>query len=493
MLAWGAPSEAQALESACEAAPEADAFLVQRKSMLVLDLLSQQGRVAYAGDEENPRPVPNKSFADWVDVDNADRSRQFIDPATYLYIGFRNARLASRRDESVPLSAAGLWCLVERGDLVLIGQGDDPHYTTVAQVDRAGGRISFADRWPERFPLLPDRAEIVSAAGYKVVETSRAWFTRSVVGVVKLAGADALRDFAAVQPLALELPAVCFAFGQSYLRAGADEFVPEAVKAYRCARRAGRDAGDAAMEAQAVNRLHFALLLDYYGRSARGELRLAEDAYREAESLRTTDNRGALIDSNSAADFERWGRAAMPLGSKGASLADNYFGEALARDANLYSVLVLRARHRLYMGRFQASLVDATRAAELIEADRDAARRDETRLDPRDRTGRDELDRRWKSTAIQMDAALRTRAHAGAELNLPDVVLPTISLIRAQYPTEPWATYVEGILQRRRGCTLEAARTFNQALQQDPGAALRSEIERELSALARDDRGCVPP
>ncbi len=330
------------------------------------------------------------------------------------------------------------------------------------------------------------------AAGFKLVETSRVWFTRSVVGVIKLAGADALRDFAASQPRALEPPAVCFAFGQSYLRAGADEFVPEAVKAYRCARRAARDAGDAAMEARAVNRLHFALLLDYYRRNARGEGGLAEDAYREAVSLRTTDNRNALIDSNSAADLERWGHAAMAAGSKGESWADRYFGEALARDPNRHSVLVLRARHRLSMRQFQSSLDDATRAAQLIAADRDAARRDEARLDPRDQTGRDELDRRLESTAIQMDAALRTRAYAGAELNLPDVVQPTISLLRKRYPTEPWATYVEGILHRRRGCPLEAARAFNQALQQDPRAELRSEIQRELTALSGDGRDCIP-
>lgn len=107
MLAWGVPCEAQALESACEAAPEADAFLMQRKSMFVADVLSRQGRDAYAGDEANPRPVPNKSLADWVDVYNAARGRVFIDPATHLYIGFRNARSTSGRDESVPFRRPG--------------------------------------------------------------------------------------------------------------------------------------------------------------------------------------------------------------------------------------------------------------------------------------------------------------------------------------------------------------------------------------------------
>lgn len=492
MLAWGVPSDAQAVESACEAAPAADEFLVQRKLLFYADVLSQQGRVEYAGDEANPRPLPNKSFADWVDVYNADRDRALIDPATHLYIGFRNARLASGRDESVPLSTDRLWCLVERGDTVLIGQGDDPHYTTVGRVDRVGGRIAFADRWPERFPLLPDRAEIVRVEGYKLVETSRAWFTRSVVGVIKLVGADALRNFAASQPGALEPPAVCFGFGQSYLRAGADGFVPDAAKAYRCARRAARDAGDAAMEARAVNRLHFALLLDYYLRSSRGEGRLAEDAYREAESLRTTDNRTALIDSNSAADFERLGRAAMANGSKGASWADSYLSEALARDPNIHSALVLRARHRLNTGRFQASLDDTMQAGSLIIEDHNAARRDEAQLDPRDLTGRNELDRRLKSHEIQMDAVLRTRAYAGAKLNLPDVVQPIIRLLRKRDPKESWATYVEGILHRRRACPSEAALAFNQALQQDPPAALRSEIERELSELSGDGRDCVP-
>src|SRR5262249_34473221 len=82
---------------------------------------------------------------------------QLFGLAGYRFFAFHDDRLQSTDDEVVTVPRSVLWCFVHEGDWVLLSDRNTHHYTQVHRVDRAGKRIIFADRWPDRFFLLEGR------------------------------------------------------------------------------------------------------------------------------------------------------------------------------------------------------------------------------------------------------------------------------------------------------------------------------------------------
>src|SRR6516162_9696065 len=90
-------------------------------------ILSHQGKVAYAGDIPSAPPPPEKSLHDLaVDLIYPDAT----------YFTFQSDRAPSGDPEVISAPKQDLWCLLRRGDIVLVRAGADAHIARIFDVDR---------------------------------------------------------------------------------------------------------------------------------------------------------------------------------------------------------------------------------------------------------------------------------------------------------------------------------------------------------------------
>ena len=162
---------------------------VVRNVLIQRDLFCQNAR--YAGDDENPRPLPQLSLADWKRytefIWQNSRREGFQAIPSALYFAFYNDRFAGEEGATVSLSPAHLWWLVAPGDSVLLSDGIVHHYTMVSSVDRSAERVAFADPWEDRFFLKEGLnmagVSAVPVDGVRGLTVSADEFQRVIVGL----------------------------------------------------------------------------------------------------------------------------------------------------------------------------------------------------------------------------------------------------------------------------------------------------------------------
>jgi hypothetical protein len=176
-------------------------WMIQSKEFVELRL---QGGVGYEGDQPDARPLPKVSLRALAeDLEAALRRHQRdgkpIDPNA-IYFTFHADTAPSREPEVISVPKPDLWCLVQRGDTVLLSDGSDPHITSVFSVNRETRSIFILDPWPERFFMLKGRnvrgysAELVDFpdlisggdAQRKLVRIDKDQFLKVAVGIITL-------------------------------------------------------------------------------------------------------------------------------------------------------------------------------------------------------------------------------------------------------------------------------------------------------------------
>jgi tetratricopeptide (TPR) repeat protein len=241
---------------------------------LAIEVLTQ-GAVGYAGDADDPRPVPARSLYDLkkelVDTLAAARLRSAF-PEDTLFFAFCHDRVASPLEETVPVSRDALWWLAAPGDTLLVSDRRTHHYISVLRVDTDADRIQLLDPWPDRVMLkkglniagveavVEPLANEATAGKTLVVTITRAEFLKVAVGLVTRDTPDLIDQYLADRPTERESGDTRLAFGLTLLDAEKYGLYRKAAEHFRAALRLAEAAHASERIDDAAARLFVALV-----------------------------------------------------------------------------------------------------------------------------------------------------------------------------------------------------------------------------------------
>src|SRR5207245_1628629 len=129
------------------------------------------------------------------------------------------------------------WCLMQRGDKVLLSDQRSHHWTSVYEVDRQRAHVFFLDRWPQllldgfndagvsaELRPLPERPQKT------LVKITRAEFMRVAAAVVTLDTPDLVDYYVRINAQAAQDPWTYLAFGLAALNTEETQFAEPSVR-----------------------------------------------------------------------------------------------------------------------------------------------------------------------------------------------------------------------------------------------------------------------
>jgi hypothetical protein len=464
----------------------------------------------YAGDDPNPRALPNrtlytikKKMSDYLQAGVIKQARSDADdkpPWAWdaFNLAFCSDRVKMPLDEVIPVPREDLWWLVAPNDLVLLSDRVTHHYTTVDHIARENDRIYFIDEWPDRIFLKaglnsadvaarvdPYLAGILDNAGLKdkkQVSITRAEFLRVIVGVVTLDTPALMARYLAYRPEAKEKFAVRFSFGAALMDVESDRLAKFAVPHFKAAWRlaaAQPQCGDAEL---AAARLYQALAITEFVQLYTDEPLAAKPFADELKSLLAQLSEQALLDRLEIEEIARIGNAAGHAQQFDAAL--RYLDHAVARGPAHEGARHLRAMARSQVGDWHAVVEDLD-AALAANAERTRAREAERDArDPRDRHGLDDdaarlgglRGRRCEELELLFNACVNLQDFARARVVAAEVV--------ALEPERASGHRMLGALAMQAGDMAAARRLLGTAREKETSAGARAQLDRVLASLA---------
>jgi hypothetical protein len=207
----------------------------------------------YAGDADNPRPVPPTRLQDlrkqFTDSFAAARLRDAF-PESTVTLAFRSDRAKMPLDQAIPVPREDLWWLAVPGDTVLLSDRRTHHYVSVERIDDEAQRIVFNDPWAERCFLrkglnvagveavierMGDAGDGSGRPAVAMVNISRDEFLRVTLGIVTRDTPDVMERYFAHRPSARSSFDVRFSAGMLLLAAEQRAVMADAASHLRAA------------------------------------------------------------------------------------------------------------------------------------------------------------------------------------------------------------------------------------------------------------------
>jgi len=442
------------------------------------------GGLPYAGDEPNPRPLPQTTLYDFKRRVAASAPSGQGPVPDALYFAFYSDKYRVAPEKAITVPAEHLWWLAASQDTVLLSDRRTHHYTEIAEVDREQERISFHDLWPDNFFLLPGRNTLgIAARRDPGLSISKAEFLRVVTGLVTWDTPRLVQHyFAAFRDRRGDRDALV-RFGFALLDAEADELAPMAADLFAEAARLAAAAGSREDAERAAQQAYLAATCGAY-RAASGGNRAALAAMQAVlQTVIAAYGRPALEAGLLPRELARLGNAAGH--ARDFKQARAVLDLAVAKDTAFEDGYWLRASAALQDGEPAGAAADAERALELNDAELAKLAAERAAIDPR---GRWEL--QWKDGQIGGRRARRASELAvllNARLGLGDFArarAAAAALVDLQ-PGKPLGHLKLALVEQAAGDRAAAAAALSTAIAVEPDASQRASYEKLLAELAQ--------
>ena len=466
----------------------------------ILALLTS-GTSVNPGDSPGARPVPQQSLRQWAE----DSGSALLDPNRYpaiewdaLYFTFYAEPATTSEPEAIVVSKRDVWCLLRRGNTVLLSDGVTHHTTRIYAIDRENDAIVIVDPWPDRFFMLRGRnvrgytAELLpmtSPGGRKtLIRVSRNDFLKTVVGFVAMDTTGLIGYYSSVDAVAARKPKTLLSFGLTLLHWGDNRFVDRSLPLIRSTLHLARQGKDVDTERVAANRLHLANLLSHFTAVERNDRARADAALADVKRLERRYGRHKLISSNRAPDNYRIALAARSAGDFDSAIA--FFSWAIDKDANYEVAYLDRAVVWAHMGESTHVIADTTKAITLNAHEVDSLTRERASRHPPDPLSQSqdaERERRLLQWRIQ---ALGLRASHYYLTGLFREALVDAQVLVSLQPNSATGHAMIGLVEFQSGRLAAAKEALQRAveLEKDPRLLeMATEILREVEARLRTD------
>ena len=452
-------------------------------------LMQAVGGPGYAGDDPNPRPLPQTTLSDFKRSGESSlqqahqRGVQRIENA--LYFAFYADRFQGERDRSIGVPRDDLWWLASSGDTVLLSDKVTHHYTGIYNVNREANRVSFLDQWPDRFFLkegLNAAGVAAKLVGNEPISITREEFRRVAVGLVTLDTPALLEDYFTQHPERAGRVEINLSCGLSLLDTDKDRFARVAAAYLARAWRLAEAEGAADTATLAARKLFVALSVAAEMAHLGGEplgARAFLDRRRQLTARATSEDLLSQLDVD---DLCRLGHAAGKAQHLEAAI--EYFDRAVAADPAYEQAWWLRAIARDQREDADGAAADATEAIRLNIARAGALRAERDALDPRDRWGRSGVD--GQIAAVERRRAeeyvLSFRGHFARERW--DQARQAAGALIALAPQEAEGYRRMAMLEHRLGHLEEARSYATQALEREDDPDRRAALEANIRGLS---------
>jgi tetratricopeptide (TPR) repeat protein len=454
-----------------------DARLIpQLKNARAANLVLSDG-ARHAGEGPNPRPLPRTTLSDHRDhlAANAPTGSGAVPEAAHFALYVDRPRVAP--DGAVAVPAEHIWWLAGWEDTVLLSDRVTHHYTTIAEVDRAGERIHFLDPWPDNFILLPGLNTLGIAARRESklgLSVSKAEFLRAVVGLVVWDTSQLITDYLSAFPEQRQNPEIHLRFGFALMAAADDAVAAEAAALFAAALRLANTDSD--MAALAAQQTYCAATCGWFqAQSSRNdEMRQAMQGY--LHMVLSRYEVGALEQGLDASALCRLGLAAGRIGELGMAL--RVLGLGIGKDPDHESLWAARAVARSLGGDAAGAAADAVRALALNDAALERLRAERAGM-----RGRWELMRKDGQIAGRLEKRARelaTVAKASLDLGLVDRARTAAQELVRLAPDRPENHARLGIIEQRAGRRDAAATALREAVARERNPSERATYEALL-------------
>jgi len=350
----------------------------------IFDALGLFDGIPYAGDEDNPRPMPKVSLYDFnkgLHIDQKTLVETWHVPDA-MYFSFADKKHHWEMKEAITVDNDQLWDMVMPGDTVLLSDYVTHHYTGVKHVDRDQQRIYFSDPWPERFFLKAGlNTENIEADDNLGI--SREEYLRVIVGLVTLDTPDLLLDYLNQNPGQHENGEMLRRIGLALLDEGRDSLVCTAaqylVRSYDLLRQSPGGTDNMPLAAETYVALKIAI---YKNQSTLVACKPFQD---KLTVILNDYNEQELLATLTADDL---GRIAYVAAQEQLYTdAERYFDLAIGMDALHEYNLTLRASVRKINENYLGAIEDITQSLRANAINKENAHKSLDAKDSRDRFG----------------------------------------------------------------------------------------------------------
>lgn len=392
------------------------------------EALDEQGRHGYAGDDGSPRALPRRTLWSVRErmQDNLSALRDdgtTLNPAA-MFFAFCHQGIAMPEEWVVAVPREDLWWLVAPGDLLLLSDGVTDHFATALNASAQTGRMQIVDEWPGRSFLREGYNESDVAArvepffagvfesvlpGKQEIDISCEEFLRVAVGLVTIDTPALFERYLDHRPALRDDAPTLHRFGCQLMSAHRDEVVPFAAPYFARAERQAVANGDAALAARAASCSYVAHTIAAVGQSMRGHPLAVRPFQIALGELSECYGEPRLLETLDVEVLCRLGNAA--LWARQDAMAFRFLDLAVARDPFHDAAHAMRAQARMHRNEPQAQVDDAGEALARNAAYIERRRAQLAALDPRDRYGRIDVERRIGGLQQRRVRTLKTRSH----------------------------------------------------------------------------------
>lgn len=374
----------------------------------IFNTLSVLMDMPYAGDGENPRPLPKITIHDFkkhLFLSQKKLNETWHSPDA-MYFAFVSDRHNWEAKELITMSPEHLWWMLRSGDIVLLSDRVTHHYTQINQINHEQKRVTFLDPWPERF-FLREGLNLMNIKADDKLGISREEFLRVIVGMVTLDVPDLLQSYLNSFPEQKKSPDLLRRMGLTFLDDGRDRFAFEAagylVQAYSSLS-PGEDENAKMIGSEAYMALKMAIFQHQ-------KTPLAAKVFQRSLNRICKDHLAEEFCDYLTA--ENLGRLAFTAGKAG-SLQDalHYFDLALKKDPDHERNYYFRALVNLLSQNYEEVVSDSSAALTLNRRNRESITANLSSKDHRDWMGRNNDKAHLEENEQQYIEILSIRAKA---------------------------------------------------------------------------------
>lgn len=429
----------------------------------------------HAGDEPNPRPLPQTTLYDFKRRCAAAAPTGSGPAPEALHFAFYADRFRVAPEKAITVPAEHLWWLAAAQDTVLLSDRVTHHYTEIAAVDREGGRISFHEPWPDAFFLLPGRNTLgIEARLDPGLSISREEFLRAIAGLVTWDTPRLIEAYLDAFPDRRGNSDTLLRCGFALLDAEADLLAPFAAGLCHAAARHASAAGHE-WAPLAARQTYIAAACGVYFAIALGDAATREAMQTILRDIVAALGKASLEDALTPPELARLAVAAGNGRQLDTAIA--FCNKAAARDPDFEDAYWLRASARAQLGSPAAVIADARRAIELNDAALARLAAERAAIDPR---GKWEL--QWKDAEIagrrgRRESELAVLLQGWLMAGEADRARETAHAMIALDPSRPVGHLKLALVERLAGRPAAAATALRAAIAREPDAENRARYE----------------
>ena len=319
--------------------------------------------IGYAGDAENPRPVPPLSLSDikkerqdiWAKINN-----------TIIY-AFSRKNVMHKSNDIIPINKWEFWCLVRSGDEVLLTDRNTHHYTSIEYVDREKNVIAINDPWPSKIFLREGNPAGVKAnIENGLVVITKAEFQKVIFGLLTPDTPDLIKYYLLNNPDSKKDVDLMFALSSTLLEHGFEQYIYASLEYFRKTLSLIDPIKNQDQYYKIAQRLAFALTQSSYLRYRGGDVVTANKHTEELVTMLSGIDPNKLGYYYSLNDYYKLGNLAGAVDDLKKAII--YYSESVMIDPDFYNGYLYRAFARMKEGDYTSAISDATKSIELIDA-----------------------------------------------------------------------------------------------------------------------------